>query len=118
MGNLYKTVRPPRRPCTITSSRAAGASFPEERAITQMQPAKPSTTSATPVTGSSSETCLTRAAQIAPPSTSVEKPAIQTAARRIVRITRATASSPTAVAISRCVCSTATLPVIFGTSEP
>src|SRR5579859_4798552 len=52
-----------------------------------------------------------------------EKPASPSAsipcpARRSVSTTKSTAQSPTAVAMRRWVCSTATLPAIFGTTDP
>ena len=78
VGNLYKTVRPPSSPWSMTRISAMHASRPSSRARAAMnaQPMNPIATSATPPAGKSPETCLTRAAQIAPPSKIVENPAI------------------------------------------
>src|SRR5919201_3188013 len=116
------TVIPPSRPCAITRPSASTASRPVPCAFpyAQTQPVKPSSTRSTATRDRAPSRCCNRAATNAlarrsgantPQSRSHNR-------RRSVPMHNAKVQRPTAVAMRRCVCSTATPPTIFGIGEP
>ncbi len=116
------TVTPPSSPCAMTSASASTARRPGPRArvSTQAQPANPSTTSSVGKTGSAPSRCCSRAPANAPPSrTGANTPHSGSQSRRgSVPMHSPSVHRPTAVAISRWVCSTATPPTMCGIGDP